>query len=59
LLKTRKSFDADRAIKLQKRRDELADESLALNRDIARLGREQALADNKEEKTDSALRWQN
>ena len=50
LLKTRKGFDADRAIKLQKRRDELADDSLALNRDIARLGREQALADSKEEK---------
>ncbi|MGH9929885.1 MAG: hypothetical protein ACREA9_11770, partial [Pyrinomonadaceae bacterium] len=50
LLKTRKGFDADRAIKLQKRRDDLADESLALNRDIARLGREQALADSKEEK---------
>jgi len=50
LVKTRKSFDAERAIKLQRRRDELADESLALNRDIARLGREQALADNKEDK---------
>ena len=50
LLKTRKGFDADRAIKLQRRRDELADESLALNRDIARLGREQALAESKEEK---------
>jgi hypothetical protein len=50
LLKTRKSFDADRAIKLQQRRDELANESLVLNREIARLGREQALAENKEEK---------
>ena len=50
LLKTRKSFDADRAIKLQQRRDELADESLVLNREIARLGREQALAENKDEK---------
>ncbi len=50
LLKTRKGFDADRAIKLQNRRDQLADESLALNREIAKLGREQALADTKEEK---------
>ena len=49
-LKTKKSFDADRALKLQKRRDELADESLSLNRDIARLGREQAIAESKEEK---------
>ncbi len=50
LLKTRKSFDADRAIKLQQRRDELADESLVLNREIARLGREQAQAEKKEDK---------
>ena len=50
LLKRNKSFDADRAIRLQKRRDQLADESLALNRDIARLGREQTLAKTQEEK---------
>lgn len=50
LLKTRKGFDANRATKLQERRDGLADESLALNREIARLGREQALAESKEEK---------
>lgn len=50
LLKTKRRFDADRAIKLQSRRDELADESLALNRDIARLTREQTLADSQEDK---------
>jgi hypothetical protein len=50
LLKTRKGFDAERAIKLQNRRDALTDESFTLNREIAKLGREQALAESKEDK---------
>ncbi|HEV7858498.1 MAG TPA: hypothetical protein VGO91_07700 [Pyrinomonadaceae bacterium] len=50
LLKRDKSFDAGRAIRLQTRRDQLADESLVLNRDIARLGRERALAKTQEGK---------
>lgn len=54
LLKTRKTFDADRALRLQKRRDQLADESLALTRDLGRLERELALAKTQEEKENLA-----
>lgn len=50
LLKRDKRFDADRAIRLQSRRDQLADESLVLTRDIARMQREKALAETQEEK---------
>jgi hypothetical protein len=50
LLKRDKSFDAERAIRLQTRRDQLAEQSLGLNRDIARLGRESAMAATQEEK---------
>lgn len=50
LLKRDKSFDAERAIRLQNRRDQLADESIALSRDIARLQRERALSKSEEEK---------
>lgn len=50
LLTRDQRFDADRAIRLQTRRDQLADQSLALNRDIARLGRERALVEPQETK---------
>lgn len=46
LLTRDRSFNAERAIRLQRRRDQLADQALALNRDIARLGRERAEAEN-------------
>jgi hypothetical protein len=54
LLKTRKSFDADRAIRLQTRRDQLADGSLGMSRDIARLEHERALAKSQEDKDELA-----
>jgi hypothetical protein len=44
LLTRDRRFDAERAIRLQTRRDQLADQSLALNRDVARLERERAMA---------------
>jgi hypothetical protein len=50
LLKPQKRANADRALRLQKRRDEIADESFSLNREIARLSRESALAKTQDEK---------
>jgi hypothetical protein len=52
LLKPQKRADAERALRLQRRRDELADDSFSLNRDIARLTRENALAKSQDEKAD-------
>jgi hypothetical protein len=50
LLAPRKRADADRSLRLQRRRDELAEESFRLNREIARLTRESALAKSQDEK---------
>jgi hypothetical protein len=50
LLTRDKRADAERAIRLQNRRDQLADESITLTRDIARLERERALTKGQEDK---------
>jgi hypothetical protein len=54
LLRPQKRFDAERMLRLQRRRDELADDSFRLNRDIARLGRESAVATSQDDKDNLA-----
>ncbi len=54
LLRPQKQANAERALRLQRRRDELAEDSFRLRRDIARLERQRALATTQDEKDNLA-----
>ena len=54
LLRPQRQANAERALRLQRRRDELSEDSFNLSRDIARLERERAFATTQEEKDNLA-----